>query len=63
MVSQAEPLDLTHRHIAGERKGPLATLGRKLLVGLPLILLAIWTFLPFAVASSPAVRLYVVPAW
>jgi ABC-type glycerol-3-phosphate transport system permease component len=52
MVAQAEAADLTHRHIAGESKSPLAKLGRKLLVGLPLFLLGVWTFLPFLVAIS-----------
>lgn len=58
MVSTAEPLETVEgiRHVAGESKSPLAKLGRKLLVGFPLFLLAVWTFLPFVVAISVSLK-------
>jgi len=40
------------RHIAGESKSPLAKFGRRAVVGLPLFLLAVWTFIPFLVTIS-----------
>ena len=40
------------RHIAGQNKSLIARAGHKLLVGLPLLLLAVWTLLPFLVAIS-----------
>lgn len=40
------------RHIAGESKTKLAKLGRRLVVGLPLVLLTLWTLIPFLVTLS-----------
>ena len=44
------------RHVAGERQTPLRKLGRRVLVGLPLFLLALWTLIPFLVTLSVSLK-------
>ncbi len=47
-VSRADPT----RHIAGQNQSRIAKTGRRLLVGVPLFLLGLWTFIPFLITIS-----------
>lgn len=40
------------RRATGKKKSPIAKLGKRVLTALPLLLLAVWTFVPFLVAVS-----------
>lgn len=42
----------TSRHVAGQSRSPLAKLGRRALVAVPLVMLALWTFIPFLITIS-----------
>ncbi len=52
MATASATPGITERHIAGTSRSPLARLGRRTLVGLPLLLLALWTFIPFLITIS-----------
>lgn len=52
MATASATPGISERHVAGTSKSPLARLGRRTLVGLPLLLLALWTFIPFLVTIS-----------
>ncbi len=53
MVSASADERLTDsRHVAGRSRSPLAKIGRRTLIGLPLFLLALWTFIPFMITIS-----------
>ena len=43
---------VVERHLPGEQQTRTARMGRRLRLGLPLTLLALWTFIPFLVAIS-----------
>ncbi len=47
-VSRVDP----SRHIAGQNQSRIAKTGRRLLVGVPLFLLGLWTFIPFLITIS-----------
>jgi multiple sugar transport system permease protein len=44
------------RYVAGRNKSPLARFGHRMLVGLPLFLLAAWTFVPFLITMSVSIK-------
>lgn len=54
MVSTAPSADqdFTPRQVAGQSRSLLAKLGRRFLVALPLLLLAMWTLIPFLITIS-----------
>ncbi len=43
-------------HMAGKPRTELAKFGHRLLVGLPLFMLAVWTFIPFLVTLSVSIK-------
>lgn len=47
---------VVERRLPGERQTRTSRFGRRLRVGLPLILLALWTFIPFLVAISVSLK-------
>jgi len=43
-------------HLAGKPRSRMAKFGHRLLVGLPLFMLAVWTFIPFLVTLSVSIK-------